>query len=214
MIPIPNHLQALVHAPSERSGQLSFSLRCGCGCEAFSLLESETEYTSEQKRKKTSYFRALEEACRGAAAVSFTWDQDGTGHTWVRKFPLGPKTEVFLPEEPKFAEAQLLKARCAACGAETVLFDASVHGWDGRIAKANAPVSACLPFHWRKMGQKDAPPAPVRVKIENDPTYEAFCENAGAGFSEEDYSEAFTWIQVQSRSATGKWTTRLDVETA
>ena len=158
MIPIPNHLQALVHEPSERGGQQSFSLRCGCGCETFSLFESETEYTSEQKRKKTSYYQALEEACRGAAALSFTWNPDGTRHTWVQKLPIGPKTEAFLPEELKFAEAQLLKARCAACGEETVLFDASVHGWDGRIAKANKPVSACLPFHWRKMGRKDAPP--------------------------------------------------------
>ena len=54
----------------------------------------------------------------------------------------------------------------------------------------------------------------LQVKVENDASLEEFNENTGLDFSEEQYSNAFSWITIYKLNDKGKATIIFDEETA
>ena len=107
-------------------------------------------------------------------------------------------------------ENAIIKIRCNECGAERVIFDERYHGYNavtseddsGAVEYQDSFVLIC----------DDA--VAVQMKVENDASLDEFNENTGLDFSEEQYSNAFSWITIYKLNDKGKATEIFEVETA
>lgn len=54
----------------------------------------------------------------------------------------------------------------------------------------------------------------LAVKVENDESLEVFKENTGLDFTEDQYSDSFSWMAVYKFNDNGKKTKIFDFETA
>lgn len=124
-------------------------------------------------------------------------------------------------ELPLYPAVRVLKAVCALCGAEHVIFDSRRHGYNGVVTEFSAEALAfCPEFH--AVTSEDAS---ITVEIENDESYGAFLGGLGLDYSEEQYSQAysqairqairqaFSWITVTAADERGEERIVLDLET-
>ena len=143
---------------------------------------------------------------RRGGYTAFT-DADGSVHG-RRKRLLHPMEALTLPECPPFAGLRRLTAQCADCGAETVLFDNRLHGYDGAVCGTDIP----LDFE-PQMTQKF--PAPVQLHITlsftvTDAELAEICD--GAAGTERFFSECFTCFTASARKADGKYCAFFEAE--
>lgn len=107
-------------------------------------------------------------------------------------------------------ENAIIKIKCSECGAKRVIFDERYHGYSAVTSESNiATVESQEDF---ALMFDDA--VAVQVKVENDASLDEFNENTGLDFSEEQYSNAFSWITIYKLNDKGKATEIFDEETA
>jgi len=119
-------------------------------------------------------------------------------------------------ENGAWGEALIVRATCARCGQEILLFDNAQDGWDGAVAalekgyakRPGPPAEAYLAY---ACGRKRCGKGHfhVRVRYEYSPEEEEV-ETLGA-----DYAEGFGWIWMTlTCAACGKAAAALDEETS
>ncbi len=198
MIPIPAHLTHLAASPVENAqkGTVMFSLNCPCGSGAFTLWQN--CLTRQERAKWDAYAQAL---LPGGYATMMTVDADGGRHHWKAKEPLCEEwEEYFPPEEPAdVPNVTAIKAVCAHCGREHLLFDSRRHGYDAMTT----PLSEADAAHQPRFHQKTRKPMGLWVVVENLPSLEAFRAEFGPA-GEREYSNSFSWIWLYGISETGK----------
>lgn len=104
----------------------------------------------------------------------------------------------------------VLKARCASCSREHLLFDADFHGWDGFVCHDSARASLARPqlVPWPCQGCGGTKHAGV-VQIQGQGK-DDFIAEASGGFDADRWPDAFGWFSLDlSCSKCGKETREL-----
>ena len=188
-IPIPHYLKSIATLEKQTKQWTHFSLACPCGCKRFQVYEN--ALTKEEKALIKPYYDAIE--LRYSTGVGITHDEDGNPHYWKFYEPFkgfnGRHEEIIVPPAPFFSGIWVWKIVCNECGQEFVLFDNRIHGYDGVFNEgATEETLSYQPTFRRKC--KDS--VSLSVKVENDDSYEEFCENCGDDCTEEQYANAFS----------------------
>lgn len=180
---IPSHLEHIAVAENDM-----LRLQCPCGCELFLLYRN--AYSSEEQAVLDAYNKECGRLL-GHGAVYGTSDADGTVHTYRRRFGLF-RHEIILPERPFFADITVIKAICANCVTEHLLFDNRLHGYDALTEQETIPYTVTL---YRPMTKK---PYIIWIQLEWD-----------------DDPDDFGWIGIGvSASAKGRRRPVFETETA
>lgn len=116
--------------------------------------------------------------------------------------------EKFFIYENK--ENAIIKMKCSDCGTERVIFDERYHGYNAVTSESDIAAVECQENFVLMFDDVIA----LQVKVENDASLEEFNENTGLDFSEEQYSNAFSWITIYKLNDKGKATDIFEVETA
>ena len=204
-VPIPNYLKQISVLQKQSGNTTSFSLKCTCGCNTFFVYQN--YLNKEEKALEKPYVDALTEVlCLDNALKAITRDEDGNSHYWRLYEPHkgldGKREEMVVPARPFFCGIVAIKIKCADCGKEYLLFDSRIHGYDGMTGKESPETMRYEPHF--KLKCREA--VSLSVKVENDESFEEFRENGEIGFSEEQYSDAFTWIWIYKTDKNGKKT--------
>ena len=206
---IPAYLRYIAREARVKGNRTTFMLACSCGNEWFDLFRN--KFTKEEQAEYDRYYEAEEKAFRGSYASMCTKDADGKLRHWRFVFP-GIRIEVFPPEMPSFANVISWYARCSKCGAEHLLFDSRMHGYDGVFCGEDENLDY-VP-HYVQRSTRDKVPRRIEITTENDETLEQFRENTGIDCDEDAYSNGFGWISITMVDDKGKKTKVLDHESA
>jgi len=210
-IPIPRYLKHIAKPQKQQKTWTRFGICCTCGCEKFLVYQN--YLNKEELLLEKPYYDALDEMF-SAGASTCTRDEDGTLHHWKLYEPSkglkGRHEEVFLPDRPSFSGIVVIKAKCIKCEKEHLLFDSRMHGYDGMTDEKDPKVIEYEPHFNLKC--KEA--VSLEVKVENDESLEEFRNNTDLGFTEEQYSDAFSWISIYRINSQGKKAKIFDWETA
>lgn len=180
---VPTHLQRIAVPENDR-----LRLQCHCGCGSFLLYRN--GYSPEEQAVLDAYEAECSKLLRHGTIYGKS-DADGTVHIYRRRFGLF-RQEIVLPERPSFADITVIKAVCADCGTEHLLFDNRLHGCDASSEDETMSYEVTL---YRPLLQK---PHIVWIQLEWD-----------------DDSEDFGWIGIAvSASAKGRRRWVFDTETA
>lgn len=213
-MPIPAYLKEIAVPLTEKGKWTTFSLKCACGCEAFFL--SQNYLTKEEQKQERPYYDALDYlfgSCgSGFGSMGRWFDEQGRAHSWrlLSSDGLdGPKEDVIIPARPFFSGITRITVQCAQCGAEHILFDSRLHGYDGMIQTPTPEELAYQPH----MKQRRGGPIAIQVKVETTETPESFREVDRTDLSPADWTNAFDWIIVY-KIKDGKKTKIFEMETA
>lgn len=204
---VPEHLAKNACNISAKPGEVSFGVRCTCGCDTFYMYEN---YLSvEEKAELERYGKELVKVLKPGRKYTVTKDPDGAVHHWRICWPFGKKKEVFPPKAPDFDELNVLKAECSVCGEMILLFDSRLHGYDAVTCSEYRSADYVPQFKRKK---KTA--VRLEIRLENDLSFENFQECAGKKFTADEYSEAFASITIVSVDENGKRGKVYEAETA
>ena len=180
---ITSHLEHIAVAENDM-----LRLQCPCGCELFLLYRN--AYSSEEQAVLDAYEAECSKLLRHGTICGKS-DADGTVHIYRRRFGLF-RHEIILPERPSFADITVIKAICAECSTEHLLFDNRLHGYDALTEQETIPYTVTL---YRPMTKK---PYIIWIQLEWD-----------------DDPDDFGWIGIGvSSSVNGKMRRVFDAETA
>lgn len=213
-MPVPNYLKEIACEPKDKHGHATFKVKCSCGSVRFHLQRSCLNKAERIQCKP--YYDALDTLFKGGYASTCTKDEDGKVHYWklLSSDMDGPREEVFLPECPAFAAIQVIKAECSECHREYILFDSRYHGYDARFSSPPSEEAKAYVPHFRERHDRGKAPVQVCVSVENEENLNAFRENTGIDCTDQDYTEAFSWITIYSINENGKKTKVFECETA
>lgn len=205
---IPHHLRAVADVIACRGSKMTMQLVCPCGCDRFTVFENTD---TPQQAALRAEFEAASGFGRGVMTVWAKPAKDGSQRWYRRRFG------HILPErfEPVFCPPELtlqrIAVRCAACGAETAVFDNRMHGYDGAVCGTELS-PAYVPLMKQKFA-KNAPARRIRVTVVCDADEADFADLDGT-CSAAMLSECFTSVTVSSETAPGKYRSFFAVETA
>lgn len=204
MIPIPDYLKQYASELQQKGSGISFKLRCTCGCKSFVVLDK--SYTEDKKRLIKEY----EDSCPdvGWHSIHGGIGPDGKPCHYIKILGLFRKNIAF-PEAPACMNINAVKACCAQCSSEIILFDNRYHGYDGMISDYDEEREYILHF-----SQKSSEICKLEIVVENAPSIESFCENTEEQCSHAFYSNAFSRITIYTVNEDGRKKQLYDFETA
>lgn len=204
MTPVPDYLKQYAINTKQRGNSLSFTLKCSCGCDTFSVMEK--DYTDDEKRIISEYEKSIPNI--GFHSLYGGVDSDGKPYSYIKILGIFKKPITF-PEAPVFMQFDVIKAICPKCQKEIVIFDSRHHGYDGMISDDEEMKKYILHFK-----QKGTEPCKIEVTVENEPSLEAFQKITNHDCSFEFYSNAFCSISIRRIDINGKKRLLFDFETA
>ena len=204
MIPIPNYLKEYASTSSQKGNELSFILRCTCGCEDFYVLEN--IFTKDEKALVNEYEKNVPNI--RWHSIYGELDSNGKPYNYIKILGLFKKRIVF-PQAPVFMKVNVIKGICSHCQQEVVLFDSRYHGYDGMTSN-DEEVRKYTPV----FKQVDNKTYGVIVAIENEQTLESFNEIISEQCSYEFYSNSFISISIYTKEEYGKKRILYSFETA
>lgn len=206
---IPEYLHPIARETKVKGDRSTCMLVCPCGNQWFHVFHN--KFTDDEKAAYDQYWAEYEKVYRGSYASMCTRDDDGKLRHWKLVVP-GIKIEVFPPETPPFATVESWRVRCSDCGAEHLIFDNRIHGYDGVFCD-DGRSRVYVPRYVQRTF-RDKAPRRIEITTENDPTLEEFRENTGIECEHGPYSNAFGWIAIHAVDESGKKMKLLDYETA
>ena len=210
-VPIPHYLKGLAVLKSRKNTWVHFSIKCACGSDNFFVYEN--YLNPNEKVLEKPYYDALTEMFSAGSSMC-TRDEDGTLHHWKLYEPSkglkGKHEEILLPDRPYFSGIVVIKIKCADCGKEYLLFDSRIHGYDGMTSEETKETMEYEP-HFRLKCKNIVS---LELKVENNESFEEFNEDCDLGFTQEQYSNSFSWIWIYKIDEKGKKTKIFDYETA
>ena len=204
MLPVPEYLKPYAIEQKQKGNQLSFSLKCSCGCERFSVLE--INHTEEEKRLIREYENQATKT--GWHSIYGGLDSEGKPYSYIKVLGIFKKAIEF-PQRPEFMDVHVVKAACLHCRKEITLFDSRYHGYDAMVsgdAKANE--------YSPQFKARNAKRYHIEVRIESEASWEVSEDLLNCGLSPELCSNAFHWIHIRGTDEKGKKEVLLDSETA
>ena len=214
-MPVPEHLKNIAYDLTEKtvSDELqfcNFKIKCTCGCEFFNI--SQNYLTKKENELLRPYYDALEKSTKSVFGSGCTKDENGNFHYWIYKTSkgcFGRKEEVFIPPKPYFSGITVIKAVCAECESEYILYDSRKHGYDSFCMEASPEEMNYSPHFRKKNKSKD-----TSKKILTELEYSGDKNDFFDSFPDGDYNNSFSWIQIYSVDRNGKKRKIFDIETA
>lgn len=209
MVPIPEHIKEFAIFQSKKRTTVSFSLRCSCGGERFSIVEN--CLTKEEKDLCKPYYDALDRVfLERDFGLTYTVGENGDGHYWQLLSKDGTqRREIVVPKKPLCAGITVIKAVCPACGREIPVFDSRKNGYDGMTSTDEAALR-----YEPQLRQKGKKCYQLLLTVENEPSLEEFQEATGEQCSFEFYSDAYSWLKIDGIDENGRKRKLYDIETA
>ncbi len=211
-VPIPNYLKHIATLDKQQKTWAHFSIKCTCGCDKFFVYQN--CLNKEEKALEKPYNHAMWEIYVSDKPRKRTVDEDGKVHYWRLFEPLkgleGAHEELIVPDCPFFLMIKVIKIKCVDCEKEHLVFDNRIHGYDGMTGEHTQETLEYNPHF--KLKCKDI--VSLQIKIENDESFEEFQKNTDLGFTEDQYSDSFSWIVIYKIDKKGKKTKIFDCETA
>lgn len=204
MVPLPEYLKQYALEKKQKGNRCSFKVKCTCGCETFTVLKK--NYTNDEKQLIKEYEASIPNT--GWHTIHGGIDSNGNPYSYIRILGIFRKYVKF-PAPPIFMEIDVIKAKCALCQNEIVLFDSRYHGYNGMTFN-DEEVKKYIP-HFKQRGNKLYH---IEITIENEPSLEAFNEVIGEQCSLDFYSNSFSWIGIYGLDENGKKKLLYDFETA
>lgn len=201
-IPIPRYLDRVGIAEEQKDNFLSVKLKCSCGHEKFEVYKGSSETNAEELKawykKREQYFNSFEEEIYGYASRS---DENGFYMTGLALVDNGKKQihvgRFYYNDKPVSVVYNVIKIKCAKCGEEYILFDNSRYGYDGMSCRGEKKADyGTMKFKRVKRKISTDLIYEVKIKIENEPTFEDFKKASGESYTAEEYSEGFSWISI------------------
>lgn len=218
-IPVPHYLDGIGIAEEQKENFLSVKLKCPCGHEKFEVYKGTAETNAEElkawDKKRKEYFDSFGENIYGYA---FRSDENGFYETGLALVDNGKRQihvgKLYYSGKPSSSAVNAIKIKCAKCGGEYVLFDNSRYGYDGMSCRGKEKNDRGE-IKFKRVKRKISTDLiyEVKIKIENEPTFEDFKKASGESYTAEEYSEGFSWISVYI-SANGSTVKIYDEETA
>lgn len=204
MIPTPDYLKQYATEQKQKGNQLSFKLKCSCGCDTFTILEK--IYTHDEKRLISEYENKIPNT--GWHSIYGGLDSNKKPCSYIKILGIFKK-HITFPQTPVFMKVNVIKATCSQCQKEIVLFDSRYYGYEGMMSN-DAEAKKYIP-HFKPKGPKLHG---IEVTIENEPSLEAFNEVWNEPCSLAFYSNSFSWIRIRGLDEKGKKLLLFDFETA
>ena len=127
MTEVPDYLKQYAHNIKRKKEEISFGIKCTCGCEDFSLAKN--TLNAEEKKEVEEVEKQAPDT--GWHTLYGMRGEDGNDHWYIRRFFFWKK-EVFFPKFPYYYGINVVKAVCSSCQKEILLFDNRLHGWDSQ----------------------------------------------------------------------------------
>ncbi len=181
---LPPHLENLAIDIAEKKQNVKFKLRCPCGGEQFEVSECNT-HTNEPK--KGFHWPIL--------TTTGMVDQDTGMILTIHKtfFGIPVKKEYTpLPNKNLKLSRTVVKIKCLNCGEEYVVFDSSIHGYDGICAKIESREFHPLKPDVRVRCEQCA----VQVSVYYNIPYDEFAEQFDD--AQEQYLNAYDSIEIDA----------------
>ena len=204
----PKYIESILSITKEKHGEIECDVICECGARCFIGYKNVIVRSAEEAAYEAAYNAFNDKYSR----IRFGYE-NGVSYLYGMKSLFGEEIlEKF--EYKRLDSTEIVKAKCAECGKEYVLFDSRFHGYDATIpereSKYDRVVYDFAPIVWKK--DKDGL-ATFTVKIRNDDSLEDFIENAYET-DEETYSNSFGWIRIKAIDIKTKAKkTIIDIET-
>lgn len=199
---IPNYLHKIAVNAMARGNCVYFDLKCICGCDKFLLLKNKT--TQEEVDKQVKFGELLKKyngSCYSDNDGNIVLTTIGFLGLFKRKYKL-PKSEI-----PRCIE--IIKAKCSSCNEEYVIFDNKKYGYDGVV---EPEIYDCARYDYELI-ESTPKPSHISFKVTYNLNFSEFLENAGDDFTCEQYSNAFSDLNIYKVSD-GKKTRIYYYETA
>lgn len=190
---LPEYLKSISTNVKEKKQSVSFNLICDCGCEKFQLLRN---IKTPEENKKQKELDDLLKKYNG----NFYGDTNGHIVLTTRGFlGLFKKKLVCDPSIVPF-DLIIYKVKCQNCGKEYIIFNNTLHGYDGYVdildgknnhENINPDFKLLRDF-------KNDNYYKIKVKIINSIPYNEFLEELSdiPNITPEDYSNAFSSISI------------------
>lgn len=210
---LPLHIRNIAVNVTADNKTIHCRLKCTCGCQTFSVYQSENEETPFEIYEKSLKFPVM--GLSGA-------NKNGRSYiVWETFFhiPIGKRyvDELYLPNG-KLCYSDIIKIRCAECGNEYIIFDGDRHGYDALNLVINDLTRPTrIQNHYDNQKFKTLRKCcGVEVAIKNDNSYAEIQEifkGHGLTMTPEQYANAFSWFTVCS-AVNGKTRVIFDIETS
>lgn len=201
-IPIPQYLNRIAFAEAQKGNWLYMNIRCPCGCEKFEVYKGSAEKNAAEMKawykKREQYFNSFKEEIYGYA---FRSDENGFYETGLALVDNGKRQihvgKFYYKDKPDSVVDNVIKIKCTECGEEYVLFDNSRYGYDGKICRGEEKADyGAIKFKQVKRKISHDFTYEVKVRIENELTFEDFKKASGSNCTAEEYTDGFSWISI------------------
>ncbi|MDR2090325.1 MAG: hypothetical protein LBP62_01525 [Clostridiales bacterium] len=218
-VPIPQYLRQIGVFRSAKDENLTFSIRCTCGGETFTLLKNvpkkaklskeDREKVSATKKWEREFYKriaglpfrcSISDQCLedGGRKITVSRRSKNGGiyetHTFKKGgIPLGfNEMNALCPED----YTVIIKAVCDRCKKEHLIFDSRVHGCDA----AENDKKDLEEYLFKTRNER----VTVEISIKNYWDFEDVEGNGNEGFTAGGYSDMFNYISIRAVTADGK----------
>lgn len=189
---IPSYLSTIANRIDEKRHTIYFSLICSCGNCNFSVFNNKNT-KSEKNNSFDNYWRSLKVP---VVSINSAIDRESGEQYFYGKTLFGIHVgKFFVKDVPVTSDIQLIKIKCSKCGKEHIIFDSRQYGYDGVIEENRSLDYNDIEFSQIKI-KAFFQPVEISVKIINDLIYQEFIDSVGDGFNQDDYSNAFSSIDI------------------
>ena len=198
---LPVYLRDISYNCIKKKGTLVFNLKCTCGSNFFKIMKGKTHESKQQEEKWNNYWKKyrfvpifeLGDAIERKSGKRYIY---GSTFFGIR---VG---KLYYEEIPFVKDLCVVKAVCTNCSKEFILFDNRKHGYDAlsdildkqQFDKAMVPFASEKNLKFRNLCRGNE--CDITIAIQNDLSFDDFYETFGKNASDEDYSNAFSWIKI------------------
>lgn len=183
---IPIYLKDYTEVQKNKKHIITLRVVCKCGCDSFYLLKNRLEVAKtniiEAQEKKFTKWRNIENYIDPITKIRYLV----TKNVFGKIYDMIPISRL-----DNINEINIIKVKCSKCENEKIIFDNRHNGYNSMVTDKRF-------FHMDKeyfydLIQKET--MGVEIKLQNDLTYEEYCEEVGKEFADE-YQNAFSSITI------------------
>jgi ribosomal protein L33 len=190
---IPKYLEHISKVVKQSKHNVTVKLQCECGESKFIVLKNKP--LEADKLAKEQWEKLINERFSRGNVYQYS-DKDGNRFI-VRKNIFGIIVDkARLNDMPRYFDTNIIKLVCNNCGKEHIIFDNRIHGYDAYVEKRNNVSYEGIEFKQKTFKGSNNNLVAIEIKIDNDITFEEFCDQEGKEVTTEEYTNAFSNIII------------------
>lgn len=185
---IPYYLNDISSKIRETKNEVEIKIVCSCGCQKFTIFQN---LQTELEKKNIQDYERLSKKYN-----EFIRDEiDGKLYAIHRNFIGKIIDKIEYDKLPPINNLKILKSKCNSCGQEYTLFDNRLYGYD---AKCHENLLIEDKVNYKQIAFKGSKEniIEIKMKIQNDLSYEKYKSETDLEVTLKDYSESFSSISI------------------